>query len=52
MDHDAYELGYDTYWEGALQTDNPHDPVNEVNCFQSWQEGWRKARADDYDESD
>jgi hypothetical protein len=52
MNHEAYDAGYDAYWEGAETTDNPYDPEEEADAFQSWEEGWRKARVHDYDESD
>ncbi len=52
MNYEAYDIGYDAYWEGAELTDNPYDPKEEADAYQSWEEGWRKARVDDYDEDD
>ena len=51
-EHEAYDLGYDAYWEGADESDNPFDAHKEPENRLAWDEGWRKARADDYDESD
>jgi hypothetical protein len=51
-DHDAYDEGYDTYWEGVDVADNPYDEEAETAKRESWEVGWRKAREHDYDESD
>lgn len=52
MNHAAYDLGYAAYWEAAELADNPYDAETEADAFQSWEEGWRKARVHDYDEDD
>ena len=52
MNNDAYEAGYDSYWDGVELTDNPYNQEAEPEPFQSWEEGWRKAREHDYDESE
>jgi len=52
MNYGAYDAGYDAYWEGVEINYSPYDPEEAADAFQSWQEGWRKARAHDYDESD
>lgn len=51
-DHDAFEEGYDAYWNGLDREDNPYDQEQEVGKRNVWEEGWRKAREHDYDESD
>ena len=52
MNYEAYDSGYAAYWEGAEIADNPYDPEEEADAFRSWEDGWRKARAHDYDEDD
>ncbi len=52
MNQEAYDAGYDAYWEGAALTDNPYNAEVEADAFESWEQGWRKARVHDYDESD
>jgi hypothetical protein len=52
MNHEAYDIGYDSYWDGAEVTENPYDADEEPDAFKSWEDGWRKAREHDYDESD
>jgi ribosome modulation factor len=52
MDNDAYEAGYDAYWEGVDLTGNPYDQETEADERASWEHGWRKAREHDYDESE
>jgi hypothetical protein len=52
MNQEAFDAGYDAYWDGAALTDNPYDDVVEIADFQAWEEGWRKARVHDYDESE
>jgi ribosome modulation factor len=49
---EAYDLGYDAYWEGVDESDNPFEEEEEPEQRRLWDEGWCKARADDYDESD
>ena len=53
-DHDAFDEGYDAYWDGLDREDNPYDPGQEADAAkrQSWEDGWREARKHDYDESD
>ena len=48
--YDAFEEGYDAYWEGVDVSGNPYDKGTEER--RSWEEGWRKARQHDYDESE
>ena len=52
MNHEAYEAGYDAYWEGVDVADNPYNRETEPEEAQSWDEGWHKAREHDYDESE
>ncbi|MEN6449875.1 MAG: Rmf/CrpP family protein [Thermoguttaceae bacterium] len=47
---EAYQEGYDAYWEGVDQTDNPYDEDTAERL--AWEDGWRAGRRDDYDESD
>ncbi len=49
-DHDAYEEGYDAYWVGVDDSENPHD--DDTDGHRSWEAGWRAARQHDYDESE
>ncbi|MGA2063281.1 MAG: hypothetical protein ABSG67_22655 [Thermoguttaceae bacterium] len=48
--NDAFEEGYDAYWEGVDVSDNPYEEDTDEHC--SWEEGWRAARKHDYDESE
>jgi hypothetical protein len=48
--NDAYDDGYDAYWEGVDVSDNPHDEETEERCH--LENGWRAARKHDYDESE
>ena len=52
MNLDAYEVGYDAYWDGADVSENPYNQETEAVEYRSWEEGWRKAREHDYDESE
>ena len=52
MNNEAYDQGYDAYWEGVDVNDNPYDQEKDADGFASWTNGWRKAREHDYDESD
>jgi len=52
VNREAYDTGYDAYWEGAEDAENPYDAELEADVFKSWEEGWRKAREHDYDESE
>ncbi len=51
-DHEAYDEGYDAYWDGVDCEENPYDPEQEPEKRNSWEEGWREARKHDYDEDD
>jgi ribosome modulation factor len=48
--NDAFQEGYDAYWEGVDVSDNPYD--EETDDRRSWEEGWRAARKHDYDENE
>ena len=48
--NDAFEDGYDVYWEEMDLSSNPHDEDTEEH--RSWEDGWRAARKHDYDEKD
>jgi hypothetical protein len=48
--NEAFDEGYDAYWEGVDVGDNPHEPETEE--FRCWEEGWVQARNHDYDESE
>ncbi len=50
--NNAYEEGYDAYWEGVDAGDNPYDEEKDANARLAWEQGWRKAREHDYDESE
>ena len=52
MNNEAFGEGYDAYWEGVDVSDNPYDEENESDSHLSWEQGWRKAREHDYDESE
>jgi ribosome modulation factor len=49
-ENNAYDEGYDAYWEGVDVSSNPHDEDTDVRRF--WEDGWRTARQHDYDESE
>jgi ribosome modulation factor len=51
-DRQAYDEGYDAYWEGVDVSDNPYDKETEAVRQDSWTTGWREARKHDYDESE
>ena len=51
-DSDAFEEGYDAYWDGLQVEDNPYDPEKQSEEQRSWDEGWLAARRHDYDESE
>jgi ribosome modulation factor len=51
-DHEAFEEGYDAYWDGLDSDANPYDQHQESEKRNSWEEGWQAARKHDYDESD
>ncbi len=52
MNNDAFEAGYDAYWDGVDIEDNPYDQEKNADEFESWLKGWRTARKHDYDESE
>ena len=52
INNEAYDEGYDAYWEGVDDSDNPYDEEQEADARLSWELGWRKARQHDYDEDD
>jgi len=49
-ENDAFDEGYDAYWEGVDLSGNPYEEDTDGN--RAWEEGWRAARGHDYDESD
>jgi ribosome modulation factor len=49
-DMEAYDEGYDAYWESVEESGNPYDEETEER--RSWNEGWRNARRHDYDENE
>jgi hypothetical protein len=49
---EAYEEGYDAYWDGGDLSENPYDEEKDADAHLSWERGWRKAREHDYDESE
>ena len=51
-DYEAYDEGYDAYWDGVDCEGNPYDQEEEPVKRRSWEEGWREARKHDYDEDD
>jgi ribosome modulation factor len=52
VNNEAYDEGYDAYWEGIDDSDNPYDEKQEADARLSWEQGWRRARQHDYDEDD
>jgi ribosome modulation factor len=50
MPIDAFDEGYDAYWDGVDVSDNPYDEETEERG--SWEAGWHAARRHDYDEDD
>jgi ribosome modulation factor len=50
--NDAYDEGYNAYWEGVDVSDNPYDKKTDAAQRESWEAGWREARKHDYDESE
>lgn len=48
--NDAFDEGYDAYWDGRDVSDNPYDEETEER--RHWEDGWRAARKHDYDESE
>jgi hypothetical protein len=37
--HEAYDEGYDAYWEGVDVSDNPCDEENETDARLAWEQG-------------
>ena len=52
MNNEAYDEGYDAYWEGVDVSENPYNEKKEADARLLWELGWRKARQHDYDESE
>lgn len=52
LNHEAYDEGYDAYWDGVDEDDNPFKEEDEPENRRQWDAGWRKARVNDYDESE
>ena len=50
-DHEAFEQGCDAYWDGVDVSENPYTEEKDADARRSWEDGWRSARKDDYDES-
>ena len=44
-DDNAFEEGYDAYWDGIDADDNPHPSGTEQRS--SWDEGWSQAQLED-----
>jgi ribosome modulation factor len=51
-DSDAFEMGYDAYWDGVDVADNPFQQEEAAESHASWNEGWHEARQHDFDESE
>jgi hypothetical protein len=47
VDNEAYDLGYDSYWERIDEGDNPYD--EDSDGHRSWEQGWRMGREFDED---
>jgi len=45
---EAFETGYEAYWEGVDPDDNPHQAG--TNEHFSWDEGWSQAELEDDEE--
>lgn len=45
---EAFETGYEAYWEGVDPDDNPHKAG--TNEHASWDEGWSQAELEDDEE--
>ena len=43
----AFEEGYDAYWDGVDPDDNPHPSGTQQQC--SWDQGWSQAQLEDSD---
>lgn len=42
---EAYDKGYDAYFDGLSRDDNPYP--DDSDDFDSWHEGWDNADSDD-----
>jgi len=49
-DHNAFDEGYDAYWDGLDVSVNPYEV--DTDGHRSWEAGWKAARRPDYDESE
>ena len=47
---DAFNAGYDVYWDGVDPEDNPF--MRETFGRRAWEEGWAQAESEDVDEGD
>jgi hypothetical protein len=47
---DAVTLGHAAYWDGVVCTENPYDPEKQANEYKLWNQGWRTAQQQDFDE--
>ncbi len=47
LDDNAFEDGYEAYWEGVDPDDNPFSPG--TAHASSWDEGWSQAQLEDAD---
>lgn len=52
LNQEAHDEGYDVYWDGIDLSDNPYDEEKDADAHLAWEQGWRKAREDDYNESE
>ena len=50
--NEAFEAGYDAYWDGVGLEDNPYEQEEKAEEFRFWNEGWLEAKKHDYDESE
>ena len=44
-DENAFQQGYDAYWDGVDGDDNPF--ISETLQYYSWDEGWSQAELED-----
>lgn len=49
-DDEAFEEGYDAYWDGVDSDNNPHPHGTEQHP--SWDEGWSQAQLEDEQEEE
>lgn len=43
MDEDPYDMGYDAFGAGKLESDNPFSLEDEEGSHMSWNDGWNEA---------